>query len=90
MVGLNLTAGLNKPPLILKKTQALTAREKPKHKLMYSNCAGFEPWAIVVDSAPWVWELATWVPVKAKKRKRKVPANSPAIAMKWFRTASGL
>ena len=30
------------------------------------------------------------MPVKAKKRKRKVPANSPAMAMKWFRTASGL
>ena len=45
---------------------------------------------MVVDVPPWVWELATWVPVKAKKRKRKVPANSPAMAMKWFRTASGL
>ena len=31
--------------------------------------------------------MATWVPVNAKKRKRKVPANSPHIAMKWFRMA---
>ena len=73
---------MNSPPLILKKTQALTAREKPKHKLMYNNWAGFEPWAMVVVSALWVWELATCVPVNEKKRKRKVPANSPAIAMK--------
>lgn len=84
------TAGLNSPPLMRKNTQALTARENPKHNDIYNNWAGFEPWAIVVESAPCVWELATWVPVKEKKRKRKVPANSPAMAMKWFRTASGL
>lgn len=35
------TAGLNKPPLILKKTHALTASEKPKLKLMYSSSEGF-------------------------------------------------
>lgn len=45
---------------------------------------------MVVDDALCVCELATWVPVKAKKRNRKVPANSPAMAMRWFRTASGL
>ena len=45
---------------------------------------------MVVDEALCVCELATWVPVKAKKRKRKVPANSPAMATKWFRTGSGL
>lgn len=28
--------------------------------------------------------LATWVAEKAKKRNRKVPANSPIMAMKWF------
>lgn len=39
-----------------------------------------------MDEALWVWELATWVPVKAKKRKRKVPMNSPKKAMVWFRT----
>ncbi len=84
------TAGLNNPPLIRKKTQAFTAKEKPKHRDIYNNWAGFDPWAMVVEVVPWVWELATCVPVKAKKRKRKVPANSPAMAMKWFRTASGL
>ena len=36
-----LTAGLNKPPLILKKTHALTVRENPKLKLIYSNSEGF-------------------------------------------------
>lgn len=45
---------------------------------------------MVVEEDPWVWELATWVPVNAKKRKRKVPANSPAMAMKWLRILSGL
>ena len=37
----SLTAGLNKPPLIRKKTHALTASEKPKLKLIYSNSEGF-------------------------------------------------
>ena len=78
------TAGLNKPPLILKNTQAFTARLKPKQRLIYSNWAGLDPWAIVVEVVPCVWEFATCVPVKAKKRKRKVPANSPAIAIMWF------
>ena len=36
-----LTAGLNKPPLILKKTHALTASEKPKLRLMYKSSDGF-------------------------------------------------
>lgn len=33
--------------------------------------------------------MATWVPAKAKKRKRTVPANSPAMATIWLRRASG-
>ena len=35
------TAGLNRPPLILKKTHALTASEKPKLKLICNNSEGF-------------------------------------------------
>jgi hypothetical protein len=30
-------AGLNKSPLTRHHTQALTAKEKPKHKLMYNK-----------------------------------------------------
>lgn len=37
-----LTAGLNKPPLIRKKTQALTANEKPNASAIYSNCDGVD------------------------------------------------
>ena len=33
--------------------------------------------------------MATWVPAKAKNRNRKVPTNSPAMAMKWLRGALG-
>ena len=62
-----------------KKTQALTAKENPKHKLMYSREAGSGDDEMVA-SGPLV--LATWVPAKAKNRKRKVPANSPSMAMK--------
>lgn len=36
-----LTAGLNNPPLMRKKTHAFTASENPKLKLMYSNSEGF-------------------------------------------------
>ena len=28
-------------------------------------------------------ELATWVPPKAKNKKRNVPTNSPVMATKW-------
>ena len=36
-----LTAGLNNPPLMRKKTHAFTASENPKLKLIYSNSEGF-------------------------------------------------
>jgi hypothetical protein len=34
----SLTAGLNNPPLILKKTHAFTARENPKQSATYCSC----------------------------------------------------
>src|SRR3954452_10483298 len=34
-------------------------------------------------------ELATWVPAKAKKRKRKVPTNSPRAATVLLRRVVG-
>ena len=54
---------------------------------MYSNWAGLETGANIVEVVLWVWEFATCVPIKAKTMKRRVPAISPHIAMKWFQTA---
>lgn len=48
----SLTAGLNKPPLILKKTQAFTASENPKLKLMYNNSEGFFCATCVITVVP--------------------------------------
>ena len=87
-----LTAGLKSPPLILKKTQALTANENPKLKLMYSSCAGFFCTTVVTIVVPvLVFEemLATWVPANAKKRKKIVPANSPMAATMCPRAVGG-
>ncbi len=80
LVSAELTAGLNKPPLILKKTQTFIARLKPKTKEMYVSCVRFGP--VLVE--PCVPRLAICVPPKAKKRKKKVPMNSPREATKWF------
>lgn len=71
----NVTAGLNKPPLIRKNTQALTTREKPKASEMKRSL-----WRSGPEELPVPEEFATWVPKKAKKRKRKVPTNSPLTA----------
>jgi hypothetical protein len=95
-----LTAGLNKPPLIRKKTHTVTARENPKAKEMYrstSSCGQLLPFAVdeelvfAVDeeSAIAVGELAICVPEKAKNRKRKVPTNSPIMSITLYRTRSG-
>lgn len=78
----SVTAGLKRPPEMRKKTQALTAREKPKDRLMYRSWAGLEACAMVMDVCGAVWVFATCVPEKAKKRKRKVPMNSPHMATK--------
>jgi hypothetical protein len=75
---------LNSPPLILKKTHALTASENPKLKEMYNNCAGSltVPTLFVISGA---WDSkATWVPENAKNRNNTVPANSAMVATKWF------
>jgi len=40
---MELTAGLNKPPLMRKKTQTLTASEKPKAREMYKREAMLGP-----------------------------------------------
>lgn len=60
------TAGLKRPPLMRKKTQAQTARLKPNASEMYSNVPidGEVPSGLMAASA----SFATWVPAKAKKR----------------------
>lgn len=72
-------AGLKSPPLIRKKTHAFTAREKPKLRLMYKSDAGSGADEMAASGT---FVLATWAPEKAKNKKRNVPANSPAMAMK--------
>lgn len=72
------------PPLILKKTQALTANENPKARLMYNSTLVLgtcvrDPSLV---SAPAAAALATWVAEKAKNKNRNVPMNSPIIAMR--------
>lgn len=42
---------------------------------------------VVVAPLPVV--LATWVPERAKNRKRNVPTNSPAVATMWAREPWG-
>lgn len=81
-----LTAGLKSPPDTRKKTQTLTASEKPKHRLMYNICAGFGPCARVVLWSPFVvWGvLATWVPAKAKNRNLRC-ISMPAISTTIWR-----
>jgi hypothetical protein len=78
------TAGLKRPPLILKKTQTLTIREKPKTRAMYSSTSGLNP---VSDPVVELCEflpptLATCVPANAKNRNMVVPTNSPMAATK--------
>lgn len=87
----SVTAGLNNPPLTLKNTHALTARLNPNTKLMYSSVLALGIWLKppCCVSAPEAAALATWVPLKAKKRKRKVPTNSPMKAMMWLRSLLG-
>jgi hypothetical protein len=65
-----------------KKIQTLTAREKPKASEMYRSAArfmGLSPRRL----------FATCVAAKAKKRKRKVPTNSPKQEMNMWRALFG-
>ena len=82
---------MKSPPLMRKKTQALTAREKPKARAMYIRTVGFGLCGSDVESSPEVdlALLATCVPAKARKRKRNVPTNSEVLAMRWLRRPFG-
>lgn len=85
-----LTAGLNRPPLILKNAQTLTAKLKPKAREMYNKFAEFGYWDKVLFSVGGAAALATCVAANAIKRNMNVPANSPKNAIASFRTALGM
>lgn len=82
------TAGLKRPPLIRKNTHAFTASDIPKHREIYSSLAGFADRASAFAPVAGA-VLTTLVPPKAKRRKRKVPTNSPAQATRWPLMAVG-
>lgn len=85
----SVTAGLKRPPEMRKKIQTLTMSEKPKHTEMYIRTMGLKPLeALVVEVLLPAPMLATWVPAKAKKRKRVVPTNSAIVATKSGRFVS--
>ena len=70
------TAGLNNPPEMRKKTHAVVAREKPKARLIKRSWSS-------EGSVGGVRLLAIWVAPRAKKRNMIVPTNSPDMATKW-------
>ena len=82
------TAGLNKPPLMRKNTQTLTARLKPNDRLMYSNTDALALNGPVVGFAAAI-KFATCVPAKAKNKNRNVPTNSPRKATSSLRIFCG-
>lgn len=47
-----LTAGLNNPPLMRKKTHAFVANAKPNERLIYKSWAGFFCWTVVTTMSP--------------------------------------
>lgn len=73
-----------------KKIQTLTMRENPKIRAMYRRTETSKPVAppevvLAVAGLLLLAEelmLATWVPLKAKKRNMVVPTNSPMVATK--------
>lgn len=72
-----LTAGLNRPPEILKNAHTFTASENPnasemKSKFAESGVCVREPSAVAGAAA-----LATWVAANAMNKNMKVPPNSP-------------
>lgn len=84
----NVTAGLNKPPLMRKKIHTFTIKLNPNTTEIYSKTVGENPVAspVVVFSSDDAFDpmLATCVPANAKKRNIVVPTNSPTNATKWF------
>jgi hypothetical protein len=77
-----LTAGLKSPPLTRKKTQTLTAREKPKASEMY-----IRDWMSIGRLPRRL--LAVCVAANPKKRNKNVPMNSPRKEMSRWRVLFG-
>lgn len=93
--GWSLTAGLKRPPDILKNTQTLTAKEKPEARLIYTRVDAFgavdielftcvRPPLSTVAAAS-----ATCAAPKPRNRNIKVPVNSAIMAINSFRTLFG-
>jgi hypothetical protein len=75
----SVTAGLNRPPLMRKNTQAFTINDMPKTSAMYMILLGFAlKLAALAPSGGAV--LTTLVPPSAKSRNMNVPTNSPMHA----------
>lgn len=47
---------------------------------MYCSCCALEPMSKTVRPAEEGTVLATWAPLRARRRKRDVPTNSPVVA----------
>lgn len=71
-----LTAGLKRPPLILKKVQTLTARLIPKDKAIKTSLDGLDARLSDCPSTARGAELTVLVPPNAKSKNMNVPANS--------------
>jgi hypothetical protein len=80
------TAGLNNPPLILKKYPGIDGKRKTKARTDIQRLGRILLYYSRNDRVPvLVFEemFATCVPAKAKNRKSIVPANSPMAATMW-------
>lgn len=74
------TAVLNNPPLILKNTQALTAREKPKLRLIYSSWAGFYcSTVIMIVSQCWYSRRYLQLEYPRKRKKGRVSSQETLL-----------
>jgi hypothetical protein len=78
------TAGLKRPPVTRKNAQTLTVKANPKESAEYIKLEVFGG-----EPGGGMGVLDTCVPAKEKKRKRKVPTNSPIRQSKLYRIMSG-
>jgi len=81
------TTGLNKPPLMRKKVQAVTTKENAAPNEAYNSSCG-DTKLILVSMFPFLVSFevmkATWTAAKAMKMKNVVPMNSP-VGRKTYR-----
>jgi hypothetical protein len=75
------TAGLNKPPLILKKAHTLTSKLNPYTNAVKIFCWLLGPPFTIERSLAW-FVIMIW-PENEKNRNMNVPTNSPDAATIW-------